>query len=401
MSGLISVEEALNFLSRSSGSRTTSDLPLQDASGNTLAEPVYAKVSRPPAPVSAMDGYAVRLEDVSQAGKALTVIGEAPAGKPFDGQVFPGQAVRIFTGAEIPEGADHVIIQENTLRNGEVITTTSDQNAPKNIRTAGRDFKAGDLLIAEGTKIGSSELALAAAANHASLRVFKPLRVGLLANGDELKPPGSDLKRGEIVNSNPPGLSALLKEWGAEQVDLGIAADSETAILDCISAAEDIDIFVPIGGASVGDYDYMRSAFRKAGFVPVFEKIAVKPGKPTWFSSRSGQSALGLPGNPASAFVCAHLFLQPLISRDFRKNFVSARVHGQVSANGDRENYLRAICTISPDGYLKVAVATDQDSSLIRPFLTCNALLRRRPGDGELSVGAPAEVLLIAPLRAE
>ena len=398
MSEMVSVTEALNLLISANLPRRTETVPLDAALGRTLATSVYARVSRPPCPVSAMDGYAVRLEDVRDAGSTLTVIGEAPAGKPFLDTIGKGEAVRILTGAELPAGANHVIIQENTERVGETVISTQGYQAPLHIRAAGRDFSEGALLLKAGLTIGPAELATAAAANHADLSVLKPFRVGLLANGDELKPPGSALKRGEIVNSNPAGLSAMLKLWGAEPVDLGIAQDSEESIRHHIGTAENIDIFVPVGGASVGEYDFMRSAFGHEGFEPIFEKIAVKPGKPTWFSKREHQFVLGLPGNPASAFVCANLFLQPLIRGSFQQNLIAGKLETSLSANGNRENYLRARCEISSDGQIAIRPATDQDSSLIHPFLTSNALIRRRANAEAAETGTPIEVLLIGPL---
>jgi molybdopterin molybdotransferase len=345
-----------------------------------------------------MDGYAVRLADVIASGAILKIIGEAPAGTPFKGTVSSGEAVRIFTGGNVPSGADHIIIQEDTTHIHDHVTCNESYDTPAYIRAAGMDFKAGDTLVEAGTILGPAQLTIAASANIAELQAYRPLRVGLLANGNELKPPGSHLTPGQIPNANPIGLNALIRQWGGEPVDLGIAGDTLDAIAKHINAAEDIDLFVPIGGASVGDHDLMRPAFAAAGFAPVFEKVSVKPGKPTWYSTHDTAAVLGLPGNPASAFVCAHLFLRPLLMQHAQPSFVTAQLAGHISANGPRETYLRAKAHIDATGTLTVTPAPNQDSSLISPFLTCNALIRHLPHANDTRDGMPVDCLLIGPL---
>lgn len=399
MSGLISVDEALSRLAANALPVKFETVPLTEASGRRLEKPVVAKVSRPPAAVSAMDGYAVRLANVNAAGATLNVIGTAPAGTPFDETVGDGEAVRIFTGGEIPPGADHIVIQEDVSREGDQITCHEAYSGPQFIRAAGLDFSEGNTLIESGTVLGPAELATAAAANHGQLAVRKRPRVGILANGDELRPPGSELKCGQIVNSNPAGLSALIEAWGGEAVDLGIAKDSIASIRAHIEADKDIDLFLPVGGASVGDHDYMRGAFAEAGFEPVFQKVAVKPGKPTWFSTRGDQRVLGLPGNPASAFVCAHLFASVLLAAPWAERQVSAPLKAPLKPNGNREQFLRATATLSADGTLSVVAADNQDSSLLHPFLTCNALIRRTIGAESKAAGETVRILLIGPLQ--
>ena len=400
MTGLISVEEALRLISAHPIPRKVETVKLNRAIGRTLAAPIIAKTTRPPVPVSAMDGYAVQLKDVLNAGAKLHVIGDAPAGQPFLGEVTSGQAVRIFTGGEVPSGTDHIVIQENVTRTGTMIIVSEASSKARFIRTAGLDFSEGDMLVSAGTHIGAMELSIAAAANLGTLDVNKRPRVGILANGNELKPPGSDLAPGQIVNSNPSALAALMEAWGAEAVDLGIAGDSVQSIQDHINAIPDIDIYLPIGGASVGDHDHMRAAFSGLGFKPIFEKIAVKPGKPTWFSQREDQRVLGLPGNPASTLVCAHLFAAPLVSsRQMPSN--KASTLKAIPANGPREQFLRAVATLSSEGQLCVQAAPNQDSSLLRPFLACNALIRRKPKAPTSPQGEFVDVLLIGPLAAQ
>lgn len=397
MTGLISVDEAFARLARHRVLPRTERVSLADAQGRMLAEPVSAAVSRPPADVSAMDGYAVRLADVSQAGARLRVIAEAPAGAPFEGHLSDGETVRIFTGGALPKGADHIVIQEDAVRDGDFITCNDGYSTPQFVRRAGLDFKHGETLLDAGTRLGPAELALIAAANIADVAVGRRIRVGILTNGNELMPPGSKLAPGQIVNSNPYSLGAMIRDWGGEPVDLGTAQDTLDSIAAHIGRAEDIDIFLPVGGASVGDYDLMRPAFAAAGFSPVFEKIAVRPGKPTWFSERDGQRVLGLPGNPASAMVCAELFLKPLITGKAHR-FVKAAAAQDVSANGPREHYMRAAITNGEDGRLTADPAANQDSSLIRPFLTSAGLVRRNPDSPAVKAGDLVDLLMIRAL---
>ena len=398
MSGLISVDEAYDRIKSALPERRIETRPLAACLGLQLASDLPARVSRPPANVSAMDGYGVRLADVSKAGAVLKVIGESPAGTPFQGTVGPGEAVRLFTGSVIPQGANHVVIQEDAVRDGDRLTCNEAYSSAEHVRRAGLDFAEGEMVLAAGSRIDAAALAVAAAANHASLDVYAPLRVGLLANGDELRSPGSTLGPGQIVNSNPPGLAALIQAWGGEPVDLGVASDNVESIKAHIARAENIDIFVPVGGASVGDHDHMRSAFAEMGFEPVFEKIAVKPGKPTWFSRRANQRVLGLPGNPASAFVCAHLFLRALLTGEFATLYRPARLAADFPANGPREAFLRAELTIDETGALRADPASNQDSSLIRPFLACNGLVRRPGNAPACLVGQTVDVMVIGAL---
>lgn len=394
MNGMISLEEAHRRLTTHRQTPEAETVSLDYAQGRLLAEPVRAMVSRPPNAVSAMDGYAVCLSDVRAAGARLKLVGEVPAGTPFSGSIGQGEAVRIFTGGEIPDGADHVVIQEDAEREDATLVCRNAYDKPQFVRAAGLDFRKGDTLLQAGMRLGPGELALAAAANHARLRVYRKLRVGILANGNELRAPGSDLAPGEIVNSNPSGLAALIRDWGGEPVDLGIATDTMEAIRSSIETAPDIDIFLPVGGASVGDHDLMRPAFAAEGFEPVFAKVSVKPGKPTWFSRRNRQLVLGLPGNPASALVCAHLFLRGLLTGQACP-FLSARLASPLEANGPREHFMRASLHISQDGILMAKAADNQDSSLISPFIESRALLRRTENAPAQAAGTVVQCLLM------
>lgn len=391
---MISVEDAWKLLSDHKIDPGHESISIADANHRILAKDAVARVSRPDAAVSAMDGYAVRLNDVMSAGATLQVIGESPAGHPFGGQVSAGEAVRIFTGGILPRGADHVIIQENVTRDGDQIHIDEAAAKHANVRQAGRDFSAGDTIISANTKLGPAELALMASANLPNAIVKRRLKVGLIANGDELKPPGSELRLGEIVNSNVYGLTPLIESWGGEAIDLGIATDTLAAIQERITSRNDIDVYLPVGGASVGDHDHMKQAFAEEGFEPVFKKIAVCPGKPTWFSTNGRSRVIGLPGNPASAFVCAHLFLRPFLTGFASPPLVTARLTTDLPANGPREHYMRAYVSISQSGQLEARQANDQDSSLISPFRDCKALIRCPVSAPAKQIGDQVELLL-------
>jgi molybdopterin molybdotransferase len=377
---MASVEQALALIAGEAKARLmgVESVPLADAFGRRLAKPVIAQVSQPPAAVSAMDGYAVRFADM-KTGATLQFTGESKAGTPFAGNLSPGEAVRIFTGAHIPPGADHVLIQEDAKRNGDTVMVTCDQPRPANIRPAGLDFAKGDELVPSGHEMTEGAIALAAAGNASEVAVRIQPRIGVLANGDELAAPGSALAPGEIVNSIQPALLALIRRWGAIALDLGVAKDEEADVR--MRLAVPCDVIVSIGGASVGDYDVVRSAFAADGFEPVFEKIAVKPGKPTWFSKNEERLALGLPGNPAAAMVTAQLFLRPhieamTVAAPLENAVARAVTLDALPPTGNRDEYLRAVLSVTSDGAAQVKPAENQDSSLLSPFLTANALIR-------------------------
>ena len=397
MKQLISVENARSILKTHAPLMPRQTLPLAQCLGRTLCVDIKAKVTRPPANVSAMDGYAVRLGDVATAGVTLKIIGEAPAGTPFDNDVHAGEAVRIFTGGEVPRGANHIVLQEVTKRAGDHVTLLQAYTKAAHIRTAGLDFTMDQHLLSAGTRIGPLELSVAAAANHKELSVFHRPKVALLANGDELKPPGSALARGEIINSNPAALSALIMQWGGDPIDLGIARDSVEAIEACIQSASTADIIVPIGGASVGDHDHMRTVFKAMGYETVFEKVTVRPGKPTWFAQKGPQSVLGLPGNPASALVCAHLFLRQLINPQAEQALQMAKLDTNLTPNGGRTSFLRARVNSNQHGELIVTPMANQDSSLLMPFLEANALIERAPNQDTRKQGDIVPVLMLSP----
>lgn len=396
---MATVEQALDLIARHGAERAMGleTVALAAAEGRRLAEPVVAQVSQPPADVSAMDGYAVRFADMAMNAE-LHVIGESRAGAPWSGKVGARQAVRIFTGAIMPQGADHVLIQEDCIRENDAIEVMHDQKRPENVRRTGLDFMRGATLVPTGHIMTEGAISLAAAGNVAKVVVAKAPRIGVLANGDELVAPGSELAPGQIVNSIQPALLALIRRWGAIPVDLGLSRDTEEDVRKRLTAP--CDIIVSIGGASVGDYDVVRTAFAAEGFAPIFEKVAVRPGKPVWFSAKATTLALGLPGNPAAAMVTAQLFLRPLIDA-----LTSAPASGSAPQRahtatallkaGNREEYLRAILTLDATGRANVQAAENQDSSLLSPFLTANALIRRPPNTPAAAAGDLVEIVML------
>ena len=396
---MATVEQALDLIASHGRERTVGleTIALSAAEGRRLAAPVIAQVSQPPADVSAMDGYAVRHADM-KLGATLKVTAESRAGFHFSGALGPGEAIRIFTCAHVPKGADHILIQEDAKREGDHITVTFEQPRAENIRRTGLDFAHGATLVPAGFVISEGAISLAAAGNVGMVVVAKTPRIGVLANGDELVAAGTDLAPGQIVNSIQPALLALIRRWGAIPVDLGLSRDTEEDVRRRL--ATPCDIIVSIGGASVGDYDVVRSAFAAEGFTPIFEKIAVKPGKPTWFSANAATLVLGLPGNPAAAMVTAQLFLRPLI--EALTNAPPApqppqRAHTAtpLPKASNREEYLRAILTLDAEGRASVQAAENQDSSLLSPFLTANALIRRPPNTPPAAAGDLVDIVML------
>ena len=395
---MISVDAAWTALAETPPLNDTESIPLGEAAGRVLAASIIAKRTQPPRDMSAMDGYAVAFEDIENGQTRFTVIGEAPAGGRFDRAIESGEAVRIFTGGVVPDGADHVVIQEDTARSGNQFTLTDEQAAPRHIRKAGQDFFTGDVLVAAGHKIGLNDLGLIANGNHASVEVMRRPRIAFIASGDELVAPGREMTNMQIPNSNSVALAALVQSWGAETVAMELVKDDKDAFTDTIKNLPPVDIIVPIGGASVGDYDYAKDVFYALGFTPVFEKIAVKPGKPCWFA-KGEALVLGLPGNPSSAMVTAILFLKPLIGRLLglpeSHEWIHGRLAHDLSANGARETFLRGTFHIEADGMVQVSTMAQQDSGMTSTFAAASCLVRRLPDSPALAQGELVQLLRI------
>lgn len=364
--------------------------------GRTLAAAIDADRDQPPFAASAMDGWAIRRIDLT-AKAGFRVAGESAAGHGYPGPIGPGEAVRIFTGAPVPTGADLVVIQEEAIRDGDVVRFTTDDDPRSNIRPAGGDFRSGDRLIEAGVRLDPWRLSLAAAAGRASLTVARRPRVAILATGDELVQPGGDPAPDQIFESGSIALAALVETWGGSAIRLTAAADDAAAIAAALADVE-ADLIVTVGGASVGDHDLVKPAMNLLGLSLRVETVAVRPGKPTWFGALSdGRRVLGLPGNPASALVCAELFLRPLLAalsgRDSTPVLTAARLAAPLPANGPREHWMRAALSIDAEGRAIAQGFADQDSSLVSVFSRADALIRRPVNAGPAAAGDIVEVL--------
>jgi molybdopterin molybdotransferase len=386
MSAMISVEEALKrVLASAEAPLEAEKVALKEAYGRVLAQDLKALRTQPPFPNSAMDGYAIRSADAASAPATLKVVGESAAGRAFDGVVGPGEAVRIFTGAPMPGGADTIVIQEEVRREGEQIRLSAPAPAGDNLRPAGMDFHAGDILIPAGRRLGPRDVALAAAANHTGLDVRRRARVAILATGDELVAPGGELGPSQIVASNNFAVAGLVDAYGGVATDLGIAIDELKATQAAIARAHDAqaDVLVTLGGASVGDYDLVQQALVSSGMELGFWRIAMRPGKPLMHGRLGAMRVLGLPGNPTSSMVCSILFLRPLLRALHGEPEPGAdpsqpgRLAVDLAPNGVRQDYMRVSLIRDADGILIATPATAQDSSLVKTMARADGLVVR------------------------
>jgi len=366
---------------------------LAETAGRVLAEAVTATRDQPPFDASAMDGWAVVSADQAQPRR---IVGESAAGHGYEPALKAGETVRIFTGAPVPRGADAVLIQENASRDGDALRTETRPAAGANIRLAGGDFEAGAVLLEAGARLDPWRLALAAAVGRATLSVARRPRVAILSTGEEIVAPGTTPGPWQIFNSGGPALSALVTHWGAEAVPLAPVGDREDAIASAVEAAV-CDVVVTIGGASVGDHDLVKPALTRLGLTMAVESLKMRPGKPMWFGTlEDGRRVLGLPGNPASAMVCAELFLRPLLARmlgaDATLAMATARLAEPLPANGPREHWMRTTLTVE-DSVLTARPLREQDSSLVTIFAAADALLKRPIDAPAAEAGAIVEVL--------
>ncbi|HXX07473.1 MAG TPA: gephyrin-like molybdotransferase Glp [Pseudolabrys sp.] len=396
---LMPVAEALQKVLADAKPRPAEEVALNDAIGRVLAGDLVALRTQPPAAVSAMDGYAVRAGDVAQAPTTLKLIGEVAAGHPFDGQLETGQAARIFTGGVMPAGSDTVVIQELATRNGDTVTIQKQTARGRNVRAQGIDFTKDEVLLHKGTRLGDRDLMLAAAMNHGRLSVHRRPRVAILATGDELVPPGSKPGLGEIVYSNGFAIAALARYEGAEVHDLGIARDRIEDIVAAIRRARknDSDILVTSGGASVGEHDLVQRALTTEGLDLSFWRVALRPGRPMMHGRLEAMQVLGVPGNPVSAYVCAFLFLVPMIRRlsgrrDIEHRTEPAFLGVDLPANDERADYIRATLSRSPRGLVATPLP-NQDSSLMAPLARADCLLIREPNAPAAVAGSECVIL--------
>jgi molybdopterin molybdotransferase len=401
VAALLPVEEALQRLIGDASPGPAERVTIAEAAGRVLAGPIVALRTQPPFDASAMDGYAVRADDIASTPAILTVIGESAAGSRFTGTMAAGQAVRIFTGAPLPDGADTVLLQEDTRPAGkgqvEAIETTE---RGRHIRRAGLDFRAGEPLLDAGRVLDPAALCLAAAANHASVEVVRRPLVAVLATGSELVLPGEPPGPDQIVASNSYGIAAIARSAGADVLDLGIVPDDRDVMAAAVSRAlaAHADIIVTLGGASVGDHDIVRPVLEGMGMDLDFWKIAMRPGKPLMFGRLDAVRVLGLPGNPVSSLVCAHLFLAPLVTAlaglPRRSATRDAVLGAPMKANDQRQDYVRA-ATRDVDGLLVATPFQVQDSSMLRTLAAADALIIREPHATAAEPGDPCRILPI------
>jgi molybdopterin molybdotransferase len=396
---LMSVTEALQRVLADARPLPAEILPLNEALGCVLTKDVIALRTQPSTAVSAMDGYAVCASDVAQAPVALKVIGKVAAGHPFDGRVEPGQAARIFTGGMMPAGSDTVVIQELTIEAGNTVTIKKATTKGRNVRAQGIDFAQNQILLRKGRRLTDRDLMLAAAMNHPNLSVHRRPKVAVLGTGDELVPPGSAPRPGEIVYSNGFALTALARSEGAEVHDLGIAHDRVEDIRAAVRRAREwgADILVTSGGASVGEHDLVQRALAAEGLDLSFWRVALRPGRPMMHGRLGGMQVLGVPGNPVSSFVCAFLFLVPLIRRLMGRQDVErvpepALLGCALPANDERADYLRATLVPSANGPVATPLPT-QDSSLMAPLAKADCLLIREPYAPAAPAGSDCVIL--------
>lgn len=390
---MIPVEEAIARIVAAFAPTDAETVAIAEAAGRVLAEDAQARMTQPPAPVSSMDGYAVRCADVPG---TLRLIGSSPAGHPFEGKVSAGETVRIFTGGVVPEGADGIVIQEDTDADGEQVAMKVAARPGKHIREAGMDFKTGDVLVRAGRRLGARDVSLLAAGDLGKVSVRRRPVVAIAATGDELSPPGAPRGPGGIVASSGYGLSAMVARWGGVPLDLGIFPDRMDAIAGIAQRAQGADAIVTLGGASVGDHDLIQKALGPKGFALDFWKIAMRPGKPLIFGRLGNTPLIGLPGNPVSTLVCALLFLKPavaaLLGETGTAQPVSARLARALPANDAREDYLRARLS-SRDGESFVEALPVQDSSHLTALARADALIVRSPHAPAAAEGERVEII--------
>ncbi len=392
---LMTVEAARAAMLAELSALPAETVPLAQAVGRVLAEDVAAVRAQPPFTNSAMDGWALRAAD---APGTLAIVGESAAGHGYAAELQRGQAVRIFTGAALPKGADTVVIQEDARRDGDRVVVPA---APlgHNVREAGRDFQAGQVLLARGTRLDPWRLCLAASAGRAEVAVHRRPHVAILSTGEEIVDAPATPGPFQIYDSGSPALKAMVEGWGATATRISGVRDDLDAVIAALRDAQ-ADLVVTIGGASVGDHDLVRAAAQALGLGFRVESVAVRPGKPTFFGVLAdGRRLLGLPGNPASAFVCAELFLRPLIAAWSgaapRPAMARARLAQPLSANGPREHWMRARLAPAQDGGWLVTPYRDQDSSMITVFAGADALLRRVANAPALAAGDVEDILLL------
>ncbi len=399
---MISVEEARARLLAPLKPLGAEQVAISQAVGRVLAEDVAARRTQPPWPVSAMDGYAVRAADVARVPATLKVVGSVPAGQAYAGTVGGGEAVRIFTGAPMPDGADAVVIQEDAERQGDMVELREAARPGQYVRPAGLDFREGEIGLTAGRRLTARDIGLAAAMNRPWLMLHRKPRIAILPTGDEVVMPGDPVGPHQIVSSNGLALAALITQCGGEPLQLPIAPDRADALQRIAEAATGADFLVTAGGASVGDHDLVRDALGASGLTLDFWKIAMRPGKPLMVGRYRDTPMMGLPGNPVSSLVCALLFLKPAIERltglaAAEAPPLRARLAAPLPANDRRQDYLRATLTRAADGALEAQAFLKQDSSMMSLLAKSDCLVVRPPHAPAAAIGTSVEIVPLGP----
>ncbi len=400
---MIEVAEALARIIAGHAPTGVERVGLARAAGRVLAEPIVAARPQPPADVSAMDGYAVRARDVSAAPVRLRIVDRIQAGALPSREIGPGEAAQLFTGAMVPAGADAIVIVENADRDGDSLDVREGSPPGKHIRRAGGDFPAGATLLSPPRRLTPEDVSLIAAANRPDAAVRLRPRVAILATGDELRPPGSDLGPAQIVAASTYGVTAMIEAAGGEALDLGLVADDLDATRAALRRARDADILVTLGGASVGEADLVKGALAAEGVALDFWKIAMRPGKPLMYGRRGRQPVLGLPGNPVSALVCARLFLLPLVEALLglpARGHATIRAHlgAAMPANDRRQDYVRARIARTAAGLIATPFPV-QDSSMLGALAASQGLIVRAPDAPDAPEGAEVDILPLPALE--
>ena len=395
---MILVEEALERLLAPLQAVPPEQIALADAVGRVLAQDVASRRTQPPFAVSAMDGYAVRANDLVRIPVTLRIIAEIPAGAGFGGRLASGEAARIFTGAPVPEGADTIVIQEDTVRDGDRVEIREGAPFGRYVRRAGLDFAEGDVLLRAPRRLTPRDIGLAAAMNRPWLFVRRRPRVAILSTGDEIVIPGDPIGPHQIVSSNALALSAFVTACGGVPVLVGNAPDDPEALRDIAAAARGVDLFVTTGGMSVGEHDLVRDVLSEDGLAIDFWEIAMRPGKPLMFGHYRGTPMVGLPGNPVSTLVCALLFLKPAIEKlsglaEGVDGALTARLGAAVRQNDRRQDYLRARLVRAVDGVLEAVPFEVQDSSMMHPLAAADCLVVRAPHAPALPAGSEVPII--------
>ena len=395
---MISVEEALARLVAPLVPVPPEQVSVADAVGRVLAEDVAARRTQPPFAVSAMDGYAVRADDVANVPVTLRIIAEIPAGAGFGGRLGTGEAARIFTGAPLPDGADAIVIQEDTERSGDRVEVREGAPRGRYVRPAGLDFAKGDVLLKAPRRLTPRDIGLAAAMNRPWLFVHRRPRVAILSTGDEIVMPGDPIGPHQIVSSNALALSAFVTASGGVPVLVGNAPDDPDALRHIAAAASGVDLFVTTGGVSVGEHDLVRDVLSEDGLAIDFWEIAMRPGKPLMFGHYRSVPMIGLPGNPVSTLVCSLLFLKPAIDKlsglpEGTDGPLTARLGAAVRQNDRRQDYLRARLVRAADGVLEAMPFEVQDFSMMRPLASSDCLVVRPPHAPALPAGSEVQII--------